>query len=126
MRRPGFAILYFDEESSKVSVEHLSHVDNKKNGKSHGEMLSEIFDELNSVLLKALALSSQHGSGFIEVRERGFSRFAAETQTLYKVVGISDYIAYKSGHLFQEISPMTIKKLVVGNAKAKKEDVAAA
>lgn len=59
------------------------------------------------------------------VRERAFSRFARETQTLNKVVGIADLIAWQqSQSVFHEIAPTTVKKLLTGNGRAEKEAVA--
>ena len=61
------------------------------------------------------------------VREKAFSRFARETQTLNKVVGISDLIAWKQSHAeFHEIAPTTIKKLLTGSGRSEKDVVAAA
>lgn len=63
----------------------------------------------------------------ILVRERGFSRFKADTQTLFKVVGISDMAAWRAkGATFAEIPPATVKKLVAGKGTASKDEVAAA
>ena len=43
MRRPGFALLEFDEEKQEVSVLRMSNIDNKKSvRKPHGHILSEI------------------------------------------------------------------------------------
>ena len=61
------------------------------------------------------------------MRERAFSRFSHETQTLNKVVGVTDMLCYQlSGGEFQEIAPTSVKKLVAGDGKAQKEAVAAA
>lgn len=59
------------------------------------------------------------------VRERAFFRFPHETQSLFKVVGLSDLIAWKVGILiYDEIAPKTVKKLLVGSGKATKQEVA--
>lgn len=55
------------------------------------------------------------------IRERGFSRFPPVTQTLFKVVGLSDLV-FNSFDIV-EIPPTTVKKLVTGNGKADKKDV---
>lgn len=61
------------------------------------------------------------------VREKGFSRFQHETQTLFKVVGIADLAAWRMRKTqFEEIAPTTVKKLLTGTGKASKEEVAAA
>lgn len=73
-------------------------------------------------------LAKRHGVNqkIILIRERGFSRFNKETQRLFRVVGVADYVAFTEGLSFEEISPMTVKKHVTGNNKASKEAVAAA
>lgn len=61
------------------------------------------------------------------VRERGFSRFAAETQTIYRMVGVSDLVLWdKTKKSFDQLAPKEVKLLVSGSGKAKKEDVAEA
>lgn len=61
------------------------------------------------------------------VRERGFSRFAAETQTIYRMVGVTDLVLWdKTKKSFDQIAPKEVKLLVTGSGKAKKEEVAAA
>jgi crossover junction endodeoxyribonuclease RuvC len=55
------------------------------------------------------------------IREKGFSRFAATTQALFKVVGISDVVL--RDYNIVELSPTTIKKAMTGNGKAEKIDV---
>ena len=73
----------------------------------HGEILDAIYD-----LLCELSVDID-----VFVREKGFYRFPHETQALFKVVGGADY---------KEISPSAVKKLLTGNGKASKDDVAMA
>ena len=42
LRRPGFAVLDYDEDERKVSIVELSNVDNKNSKKPHGQILGEI------------------------------------------------------------------------------------
>lgn len=61
------------------------------------------------------------------VREKGFSRFPHETQALFKVVGVADLVAWqKKGCDYHEMAPTAIKKLLTGNGKTNKQEVAAA
>lgn len=61
----------------------------------------------------------------VYVRERGFYHFAAETQVLSKVVGVTDVCAWhKDKRVFEEIAPTSVKLSVTGNAKATKQEVA--
>lgn len=66
-------------------------------------------------------------SADILVREKAFYRFARESQAIYKMVGMADMAAWVSGNrIFYEIAPTTVKKLITGNGKAGKAEVAAA
>lgn len=83
----------------------------------HGELLSGLHSHL-------VQLSE---SADVFVREKGFSRFARETQALYKVVGVADLAAWHAkNEAYHEIAPSMIKKLLTGNGKASKEEVASA
>ena len=61
------------------------------------------------------------------MRERAFSRFPQETQALFKVVGIADMAVWEHAkQSWEEIAPATVKKLLTGSGKARKEEVAGA
>lgn len=112
---PGFAILAITDDGSPILLDK-SYV--KTNAKHpHGRRLCDIEDEIARLLI-------DYQPEYI-VREKGFSRFPTVTQTLFKVVGISDRQAYviadKEVH---EIAVTSVKKLVTGNGKATKEQVA--
>jgi crossover junction endodeoxyribonuclease RuvC len=55
------------------------------------------------------------------VREKGFSRFAAATQAIFKVVGVTDFLF--RDYDISEVTPTTVKKIIAGNGKASKEQV---
>ena len=104
-------------------VVKTSYVNNKYARKCHGEILGEIAHELHcymkeypeAVLIREEALYAS---------TKGTAKTVA---ILHKVVGVSDLYAWASGNReFYDISPLTIKKLITGNAKAEKEEVAAA
>ena len=59
------------------------------------------------------------------VREKGFSRFATTTQTLFKVVGVSDLtiLDLMGVKNVEEITPTSVKKYTTGDGKATKLDV---
>lgn len=100
-----------------MRVEELHHLNNKSSKEPHGAILSAILSFLEGLVADV----------DIFVRERAFSRFPHETQTLHKVVGIADLAAWqKAGAVFQELAPTTVKKLLTGNGKATKEEVASA
>lgn len=112
---PGFAVLVVN--SGVVDVVHHSHVKTNTK-KSHGYRLMEIYQHMKNIYL-------EHPDINEVVREKGFSRFPTVTQTLFKVVGISDACAYKHGFdVVSEYSPTTVKKTITGTGKASKDDVA--
>lgn len=58
------------------------------------------------------------------VRERGFSRFATETQAIYRMVGVTDLVLWdKTGKSFDQLAPKEVKLLVADNGKATKKTV---
>lgn len=111
---PGFAVLGVTDEGDPLILE-VSHV--KTNAKkSHGYRLGEISEEIDRYI-------TVYDPEYI-VREKGFSRFPATTQALFKVVGISDLYAHmRTEKEIAELSPTTVKKVVTGSGKATKQDV---
>jgi len=111
---PGFAVLAITDEGLPIILEK-SHVKTNAN-KPHGYRLGQINREIERYLT---AYNPEH-----VVRERGFSRFPATTQALFKVVGVSDLSTYESTEkAIEEIAPTTVKKLITGNGRASKKDV---
>lgn len=113
---PGFAVLAVFE--GKPIVLEVSHI--KTNAKkSHGFRIGQIAEEITRLIM---LYSPKH-----YVREKGFSRFPATTQAIFKVVGVADYVSYIFGKFegsAVEIAPTSVKKAVTGDGKASKEDVA--
>lgn len=120
MRCPGFALLQYHSDTRSVSLIKKDVVDNsgsRNSKKPHGKILNEIGSKLSEFLA---------GNDIsVAVRERAFARFNAETQTLNKVVGVSEMIVW---HIltakFQELAPLSIKKHITGSGTSTKEDVA--
>jgi crossover junction endodeoxyribonuclease RuvC len=77
----------------------------------HGERLHVIAQGLRKV-------HDEHSPFDTIIREKGFSRFAATTQALFKVVGVSDVVL--RDYTIVELSPTTIKKTITGSGKAEK------
>lgn len=112
---PGFAVIAVFE--GKPILLEKSHIVSRASAK-HGEKLTVIGAEIERYFK---AYSPNH-----VVREKGFSRFAATTQALFKVVGVSEIVAYEFGHkAVAEIPPTTVKKAITGSGKASKDEVAA-
>jgi len=116
---PGFAVIAVTDEGDPILLEK-SHVKTNAN-QSHGYRLHQIAVELERLMLN---YKPEH-----IVRERGFSRFPTTTQALFKVVGVSDFLAQITGTRekfttnIYEIAPTTVKKAVTGNGRASKKDV---
>src|SRR5699024_7991961 len=82
----------------------------------HGYRLGEISEEIDRYIRE---YNPEH-----YVREKGFSRFPNVTQTLFKVVGMSDLYAWmRAEKEIHEIAVTSVKKLVTGSGKASKDDV---
>lgn len=100
------------------TVLEVSHVDNKKGKLTTAEKLGKIAWHLKNIFQK-------YGEFDVVVREKGFSRYANTTQLLFRVVGVSDLVAYDEMALkeIEEIPPTTIKTMVAGYSKADKQEV---
>lgn len=112
---PGFAVIAVTPEGHPILLEK-SHIVSRAAAK-HGEKLTVIGAEIERYF-------KTYGPDHV-VREKGFSRFAATTQALFKVVGIADVVAYEFGvKQVAEIPPTTVKKAITGSGKASKDEVA--
>lgn len=122
LNRPGFAELHYHADTRTVTVERMSIVNNKgirNSDKPHGQKLAEIATEMKTYMTS--------DSDNVFVREKWVYVTPTDAYALAKVHGVSDIYAWKYGHKeFYEVNPVSIKKLVTGNGKAKKEEVAAA
>ena len=59
------------------------------------------------------------------VREGGYTNRKTQSQTLFKVHGVCDLALWQTRQtFFDEIPPSLVKKLVSGNGKASKQEVA--
>src|SRR5690625_3730858 len=115
LSQPGFAVLAITDGKPIVLETSIIKTDAKQ---SHGHRLNEIEESVQAYLHK---YNPEH-----IVRERGFSRFPAVTQTLFKVVGIVDGITYAYGEKeAHEIAATSVKQPATGNADGANEDAAA-
>ena len=112
----GSGMSVLEVKGNKVKILETKLVDNKKI-KCFGEKLALIEKALIDLILKY--------EPDVICREKGFTRFAGTTQKLFKVVGVSDLVAYHSGHTYDipEYSPTTVKKHLACSGKAEKSDV---
>lgn len=122
MRCPGFAHFLYHADTRTVELVRKSCVSNTsfyKEKKPHGEILCEIAVELIKYIF---------GKNIkVFARERAISRFAAETQALNKVVGVTDALLFLlQKQEFQELTAPQIRKLIVGYGNAGKDQLATA
>lgn len=117
---PGYAII--DVVKGKALIRETRFTNNKIRGGSkipRAKRLKYIADDIEQLL-------KDYPDIDVVVRERGFSRFTRTTQVLFEVVGVSDLKVYEGLGItkIEEIAPTTVKRLVAGDGKASKDDVA--
>ena len=129
LTRPGFAVFLMENKLLKL-IKTIS-VDNKgKKKKTHGEILYEIedafCDEVVPIDLK---------TPLFLVREKEIMHMKVPSErSVTKTVGVMDLLAYKLFSVIQdsrkfsgewdEIYPVTVKKIITGSGKAEKSEVA--
>ena len=123
LKRPSFCVLSVNKESgsTKVKIRKMITVDNKLDKtKPHGQLLDEIMMVFSRLLLSDEILT-------IYVRENEILKVKVPSErSLSKVVGLMDWSLWKfSGNEWFSIYPVTVKKLITGSGKAKKDEVAA-
>ena len=128
LKRPGFCVLNVEQKEDGAFIEEmiLWSVDNKTKTKPRGQLLKEIASTFATLLA-----SAKHP--IFLVREQcinncggkfGASSTAARTG-ISAVVGVMDLMSWSHGELvWHEYYPLTIKKLLTGNGKADKTEVA--
>ena len=126
LKRPGFSLLTFQKKEGGdlelLEVKTIC-VDNKNKKKEKGELLDDILRTLS------LFFPDEEKDNITTfcVREKYISQHnSIYESSIYEAVGISDWFLWRLGKTWAELYPNTIKRLVTGNGKAKKEDVAAA
>lgn len=127
LKRPGFCKIAVSHKDHKISIDkiELMSVDNKNKKKARGMILSEIQE--------ALLKFCKEESPVFFVRERSVNNCGGKTARsgtmarigVSEVIGIADLIAWQHSHQeWDEIFPVSIKKLLTGNGKAEKQEVA--
>lgn len=102
-------------------VVELYHVNNSRPaGQTHAQKLQNI----NKVLIE---IANKHTDLTDLCREKGFSRYTTVTQTLFKVVGVSDLagVNYYGVKDIVEYPPTSVKTLIAGSGRAGKDEVEA-
>jgi len=102
-------ISIFDNDGTIVKILSIE----TKSEKEHSGKLKIIADHL-----KELKREYEPSKAIFE---KGFSRFAASTQAIFKTVGLVQYLFYDVEQLFY--SPASVKKVVGGRGNMKKEEL---
>ena len=127
LKRPGFCKLHIanTKDATKIEKIDVMSVDNKTKTKPRGMLLTEI--------KQALTGFCKDENPVFFVRERSVNNCGGKTARsgtaartgVSEVVGIADLVAWAhSEKEWDEIFPVSIKKLLTGNGKADKKDVA--
>jgi len=98
--------------SDDAQLVHLMSIDTKS--------LKEHKDKLRLIGTEMLELKKKYPPR-ITIFERGFMRYAASTEAVFKVVGLVQYLFCDVEQIFY--SPMTVKKEIVGKGNVKKDEV---
>lgn len=129
LKRPGFCVLNVERQNGEVKIldVYTCSVDNKTKVKPRGQLLAEIDAAFSALIMNI------HDTVFL-VREQSVnncggkmahSSTAARTG-VSSVVGVMDLVAWRNGKLnWEEFYPVSIKKMLTGNGKAEKSEVAA-
>ena len=129
LKRPGFCMLNVEQNNgvAKITDIYTYSVDNKTKTKPRGQLLQEIAEEFKWILDNA-------DYDIFLVREQsvnncggGSARSGTAARTgISGVVGVMDLLAWDNGKLnWEEFYPVSIKKMLTGNGKAEKSEVAA-
>lgn len=112
MNCPGFAVM--ELMNGRAVLLEKSHI-KQSTKKTHAQRLQKTAQEIQRYL--------EDYEIDVVVRERGFSRHNRTTQTLFKVIGVSDYICSLYGKEVVEYSPSEVRKLLFEKGNVGKSTV---
>lgn len=119
LKRPGFAVFHI--VNNKIDSLQVSNVDNKTKKKTHGQIIDEIKFHLDNRVMPRINKET-----CVFVREHAAPNHYNET-AVYEVVGLLNWYLYKlqaQQSEWIEYYPVTVKKTITDNGKAKKDEVA--
>jgi Holliday junction resolvasome RuvABC endonuclease subunit len=127
LKRPGFCRLHVEKrgEETIITDVNVTSVDNKTVKKPHGELLDEIFYAMGAFKPNTY-VDNEYTEPIYYVREHAFNARGAMSEIgIFEVVGLSNFWAWQHGKCeWYEVYPVSVKKLVTGNGKAQKSEVA--
>ncbi len=117
LRAPGFCILKIENQNI-ISIS-TSSLNRKTEKVSHGELLDGIMKHLQGLL------ENEDPAKTFFVREAAFNSRGAQSEIgIFEGVGMTTWVLWKFGAEWQQIYPVSVKKLVTGSGKADKQQVA--
>lgn len=121
LRAPGFCVLKVNEVNGKPAITSVSTSSlNRKTEKvSHGELLDGIMQHLQGLI------QNEDPATTFFVREAAFNSRAAQSEIgIFEGVGMTSWVLWKFGAQWDQIYPVSVKKLITGSGKADKQQVA--
>lgn len=121
LRAPGFCVLKIETKDGKPTITSVSTSSlNRKTEKvSHGDLLNGIMQHLQSLI------QDEDPKTTFFVREAAFNSRAAQSEIgIFEGVGITNWVLWKFGAQWEQIYPVSVKKLITGSGKADKQQVA--
>lgn len=121
LRAPGFCILKVNDVDGKPTITSVSTSSlNRKTEKvSHGELLDGIMQHLQGLI------EHEDPASTFFVREAAFNSRAAQSEIgIFEGVGMTNWVLWKFGAQWEQIYPVSVKKLITGSGKADKQQVA--
>ena len=121
LRAPGFCVLKVETKDGKPAITSVSTSSlNRKTEKvPHGDLLNGIMQHLQSLI------QDEDPKTTFFVREAAFNSRAAQSEIgIFEGVGITNWVLWKFGAQWEQIYPVSVKKLITGSGKADKQQVA--
>lgn len=127
LKRPGFCKMHIKTIDDQPHINHveLVSVDNKTKTKPRGQLLTEIRDALLKLCQNTLPIYFVREKSVNNYGGKAARSGSAAISGISEVVGIADLVAWtQCNQEWSEIYPVSIKKIVTGNGKADKTEVA--
>ena len=124
LKRPGFCKMHLDLKDGRQRILSfdVTNVNNKTKTKPHGQQLDETLKEMASFFPD----DEKETDPIFYVREKAaLSSFSLAMIGQAKMAGMADWLIWHiHHHEWREIAPNAIKRLITGDGKAEKEQVA--
>lgn len=124
LKRPGFFKCLVTKTDNSLIFSELDaiNVDNKKATKPHGQIL----DEIHRTMLEFFPDESDNTPIYYIREKLTLGSMPMAMLGMAKVHGLTDLYLWTKERTWQELPPMTVKKVLTGKGKAEKSEVAEA